>query len=796
MSRVWPLMILIVVTLASFFAYCASGHQKYRHQLPAQPFFPNYTESWVYDFHSGQAIGETLESDQWTTITLYYAPWDRYSQIMRVPFQKVAKEIRTLHRTVRFVAINCFAAHGKCKQTYRMFAYPFIMAYVGRSSSVYMGEPEADHLYRWVDSLLHPVQLLTTQKDIDKFVQESYYPIIGYFPLIKSPINIRLRRFIAVANSIHTGQPARYDYQFAVISNQNLARVNQLSTGWPLVAQTKFEGPDCYSGNFTRKNIEEWALQLPGRDKTIRRVEFNKLYELSNRDFSTLLRKGPTLILFAENKALGENLLLNLFKQMVHEYHNCAIGQSTNVIMHIKASQGNVTGRCGVMSPNKALACCDFDGQQIDWKKICPVISSCQTDECLQNLLEAAPPLPETCLITHASDYVTIWKACCARATSMELDSKLPDRLYLDRASNLAMIDAQTCTSRRLTKQERYKIRPETPDIGYDLTFLSGRGCRHEEEEKDEPLLQFAILDAKQNVFFAKKWGIKGSPAIVGVDLKAEMFGAEENVNGTSLLKFTQDFIAENVNDYFLGEEKRGSGFSHKIPLPEREEAKQSMPVLLERLTKHTFHIATESNIDSVVYFSGGSWHGPSATQMHLMHSVSRIFLPAAEGMIRFYTIDASRNELPYNYNFEAYPAILIFSPNKTELSWKYPAEAKLDIEDITAFILSYCSDELRVKMAFELLDRTYTPRVLRRLKRHIHWLSSRNRSLREFSLLRTGPQHELFVFHERALIQKNILRLRAARGLLSILRNRVDFSSQNQEMGKIAKLLRELLNS
>ncbi|CAJ0959040.1 unnamed protein product, partial [Mesorhabditis belari] len=765
-EMIWRIFIALIVVYPSIFYVWSGGTTKTRQPYPPRPFFSNFSRQYVADFHSGDATAERLSSHNKITIVMYYAPWDRFSAAMRRPFEFVAREFVN-EPQVRFVAINCFALAGECRRTYRLFSYPIIMAHAGASAiSVYQGEYSADHFYRWVEDLLYPFDFLIDSQDIEQFVEKNLFSIIGYFPQNGKFPTSDLRRYLACAFQSNTGQRNRQDARFGVITNQKLAQSLDLSEGLPIVMKIR-EAAIMFHDEITSERIEEWLRENAKHDSALHWLTINKHNDLSSTYLDNLLTKFPTILLFDQQKPLAENELLKTFSEIAEEYWDCNQNTRVPIVQEIEPidCQHSLTSKL-------TKDCCEMSWNEIQMKALCNGLRTCSStnspEKCSEKLTMWSKPSVETCPIIADVETVEILKICCEERFVKEEDPRLPEALWEERKKRREIASAMVCSRKRTHRKSKYKMKISSSSTD-PLENLSVKSfaCSYKNNT-----LQFGFIDSKHYSFFAQKWGLKTFlPTLMAIDSQQELFAVLEGVNKTNIRRFIIDFHDKVLDDYYLTEERRKSAFSHEAP--KLEETIPGRSVLIERLTELTFRGAVENKtkIDTIVYFSGGSWHGASMVNLHIFHSISRIFLPAAQGLVRFYMIDTSRNELPYNYNFETYPAIVVFNGHSDDLSWKFPEDAPITVPNLFSFILSRCSHQLRLKIAFELLDRVSTPRALRRLNRHIHWLKTRIRSLRESQRQLKQLHHDpLHAHHNEVVLKKHVIQLRAARSMISAI--------------------------
>ncbi|XP_018016273.1 thioredoxin domain-containing protein 11 isoform X2 [Hyalella azteca] len=143
------------------------------HQVVPHPFFPSHT--LVKDFYQGdlQLLAEHLQYSD-LALVMYYAPWDRESQLARTQFAHAA---RILHNQVVFCAINCWQPDSFCRLNHKVTSFPAIVLHVNtgalkgsilRESRAfpYNGPIVSEHLVRFLTAALRPYQHVPDRKHL------------------------------------------------------------------------------------------------------------------------------------------------------------------------------------------------------------------------------------------------------------------------------------------------------------------------------------------------------------------------------------------------------------------------------------------------------------------------------------------------------------------------------------------------------------------------------------------------------------------------------------------------------
>ncbi|KAK6021239.1 hypothetical protein OSTOST_13096, partial [Ostertagia ostertagi] len=152
-----------------------------------RPFFSNHTSNYLTDFYTGKFHPDRVVGHTDLVVAMYYAPWSFHSRQLKHPFEVVALVLRN-HRNIRFVAVNCWATTGECRNMYKIYQFPLIVAYSSTVHTVYQGEHSVDHIYRWIVNVRNPLHVIRSLEQLEEMKREFHTMVVGYFPFKVSSI--------------------------------------------------------------------------------------------------------------------------------------------------------------------------------------------------------------------------------------------------------------------------------------------------------------------------------------------------------------------------------------------------------------------------------------------------------------------------------------------------------------------------------------------------------------------------------------------------------------------------------
>ncbi|VDM41124.1 unnamed protein product [Toxocara canis] len=281
-------------------------------------------------------------------------------------------------------------------------------------------------------------------------------------------------------------------------------------------------------------------------------------------------------------------------------------------------------------------------------------------------------------------------------------------------------------------------------------------------------------------------------PSFVGLSC------AYNNSLRESLRRFIESFHNGSLSRHRLSEERlppqlTASGQAHYDGL--RTENR------IDATTAQRFStdlLNASSSQDIVLLLSGGAWHGPSAAVFYVYHTVAYYFRPF-EAMIKFFLVDISKNELPWQFKVDRLPALLFFPAKRRSASSVLPRSWPLTVPSVVAFVLARCQPELRWHIALSSCSGRCVRRNVLMLRQHAHQLSNEIAALRHLTtVLQLRATHARLV---GTLILRRAAQLRVCRKALRVVQSlwlpsSVRLSERVAELSRESQIIRALFES
>uniref|UniRef100_A0A1I7YRB4 Thioredoxin domain-containing protein n=1 Tax=Steinernema glaseri TaxID=37863 RepID=A0A1I7YRB4_9BILA len=755
------LLILVVTILQTIVRHALFGQGRLATLQPEDPV-PFFSDLSTFDHFTGNgANSENLLRNAEVSILMYYAPWSLHSMEMREIYSRVGERFRHF-KGVRFSAVNCAANDGECKKNYKLFSYPIIVANVGRVAILYQDSPTEEHLFRWIYHMLHPATRVQSYDQFERILFEYDRCVVGYFdfqnvkPGALPPGYIA---YIAAAMNLAQNGEQVENIQFAVVTNATLAaklgitrsgaiRVFHIDNGVMF-----HEYPE--KGEQKAQAIASWAITSKFNPSVVKWVSFAelelvgksaKLHDtLNSADTSVVLMTSPRSKLFV-------GAAYTIFKQVAAEARDCS-NDSESLLPDQADFWRNRTRDVQLRVKEIKMMCNRDKVPEEEAMKCCETITSENPNFCKGPCDEEAETCERTesseiaicASISNATDYEGLVRQCCHKGR--------PRRLHQRAAWALSTSEKLLCEWAQITKWPAYQIFEDEDDTAYMDRCSANR------------TLQFVAMD-RSNYLYTKLGLKNGEDAVLIVDSKQEAFYVlRKPLQSAAQLREFISLYDKNLLEPEVLTENR-SVYS----------SRRSDELSSSRIEKLCSAADIEKNVlsrnvtyDSLVFFSGGSWHAPSTAVAHLMHALKHYF-SAFDSLIKIFIIDSSRNTLPYELRFDRLPALVFFPSRRSAQSVKFPSGLPVTLPNLLSFVLSRCQSELRWRIALSACSDKCLLQGPHRLRRQISILKVEISLLRRLAMSPASENPEVLGQLVHQLIKRRTLQIRSARHLERLL--------------------------
>ncbi|CAB3410173.1 unnamed protein product [Caenorhabditis bovis] len=227
--------------------------------------------------------------------------------------------------------------------------------------------------------------------------------------------------------------------------------------------------------------------------------------------------------------------------------------------------------------------------------------------------------------------------------------------------------------------QEIERVEENTDDFGHDCPVsIKSYSCNR------NSTLRFLAIDTLVNPQLATKFGGEKEDVLITINAQNEMTKMIKGKITTEKIRCLIQQHHEAADNEFVVESARI--LPNIAPRSVLDMKKKSIGE--PNLIPFVANVAEllESPKISVALFSAGVSHAPSQVVLAPFHLASRHFATVTD-QIQFVIVDVSLNYVPYNFNFEKLPKILILGDKKTGSSWMYPEGLPITYPNLLRFI-------------------------------------------------------------------------------------------------------------
>ncbi|KAL3981910.1 hypothetical protein ACH3XW_45000 [Acanthocheilonema viteae] len=756
--------LVLSILLLNFDAFCnSSGQLSQRESAPPRPFFPLSSKKYLVDHYTGNdAEPENLLYNSEIVVVMYYAPWSRRCTRTRIIFENVARSL-SASSDISFAAVNCFFPHGECRKSHKTYTYPVIVAYIGKQSLMYTGLLASDYIYRWISRLRNPVHRLITPFALQSFIDEFDDAVIAFFHAeVAFAISYEFQQYIEAALIVFQRQDLLDKVGFAVVTNSSLAMsINSSPKTW-IQLKSWNRTYDYNESNMTAHKIFEWVKNQAFESSGLQWISPEMNGIAKSEELLSILQHGATVVVFLDRQVLYlHSWTVSVVKQTIMEYYSCGADLTNQMKSRSNKLIALVNERSQIitMSSHK---CQKINAHTAEIRKCCMTEKSLMS-RCFQCRSKRAMNFSKSgsCsqfLLFFYNAYSSLFhNVPCLSVLSTLSEEQLMNvccALLISKSQNfdISQNTLEQCAKYRLARNLYRHISGPAPSTYYpfDATSVAGLSC-----DKNNSL-RFIGVDGRYGDYILKRLRrpYNGRTVALIVDPSTER------------TFFMQAEFSRHTFRDFLRAFHNGSLMPHVISQALRKKPENltyNLSVLPSTNAK-SFRTDVNSSEDIVVFFSGGNWHGPSTSVIHVYHSVAHYFYPFHRS-IKFYIIDVSLNDLPWQFQMDTLPTVLFFPAGRKSSSSRFPALVPLTVPNLIAFIVTRCQKELRWQLALSSCSLLCIKRNSLRLQKIAVMVRNDITLLR----LRASSSYEhsqLF----RHLIRRRFEQLHSIRGLLKIV--------------------------
>lgn len=751
------LLTVVVIIQSSSWALSSEGSPLVK---SSTPFFPRH--SLVSDFYSGDvgALTERLLTAD-LSFVVYYAPWDRESQILRWEIEKVA---RYYHEQIYFAAINCWHPRSECKTKYKIRIFPALILHVRSLSGLetkaiaYGGPKDAGHIIRFLSRTLRPLSHVNSNADLARLQMEYSAVVLGYYEFTTPRLLPKGFSSFYLASLRALQFDNTYSVAWGVVTNPRTARALSFNVSQS-VHIVLWNTTLVYTAASTAdsESITNWAFKRLDETATWIEVPGTKSLALNK-----VLQSGPSLIVFTpDNPYYSANDPFSLLREVSLDYYNC---EQSSRVSNLGQYLGSMRSRGRGQLRQAERICKSYLKEQLSVihlsrphfnfqdETCCRTVSPAESrstvdrsdDKVCDVCIHGPPKLDDTSsthcstpssfaeesdLLQHVNNLMTVfsdscrelmlqytpwqhYSVCCQRNNTANdkepiqntsSEEKLTESnpveggLKDDRIEKLVAVSAEDQCKRLF--HGSLLAAPALLKDNQPAPALTGLGCRTNKS------LSFVAIDSLHNKNMALRLGVNmtarepRNTAAVIVDLEKEThFVMDASLSKPTLVNF--------ILNYTNGLLDRKLVSSH-----EENADCEAGQVCIKELTASNYMTITQKPGQMVVVLHYSKTCAACTSVGHVFLSVAN----AAQHLpnVTFARIDTLTNILPWHLYFENLPTIIVHPHFRKSESRIFDSNNALTPANLLSFIVANLDAGHRLMLALSTCQEECKEKVL-----------------------------------------------------------------------------------
>lgn len=647
--------VLLLTVLYSVIGVISNASiSKERASPPPSRFF--HKNSLVEDYWRGNVFRAFQDATQFeNSFIMYYAAWDADSQEARYTMEAVADFFAD--SDILVAAVNCWYPTSQCAKEFgtKTHSHPFpVFIFYPRELKglQYRGPVTPEYVIAFIRNCRYPLKHIRDKDHFNQLQMDHSSVLVGFTPSTShTSSDHNYRELHQVSLSLLEYDPHR-ELAVAAVTSPSLARQLHLHLSQPVRLFT-WNATQVYPNKTIDKDkLLHWAVKADSRPITWLNLPGKKSLVLQH---SLSSGSGSSLLVFTPRNPVLPNAIFNSMRSIAASYNNC---NDSDIV-------------------NDSIARMDDHDKHLD----CDMVSSCQVSSWSYD------SIPEASAACHL---VKRHNASCDSKTAPDINT-----VSYDENVNI-LADEQV----RESFHVRVMKRAERTFSEHSVSPISvrGHGC-----ESNRSLSMFA-LDASRYGSLLNSLGLASLPLPVSVivNVKDESLYLPTTEQSLSFKDGLSEFIASWHEQSVSATPGRRSSDVSATPsdvsaTPSDMSAKQgttdSSRSLITEVNAEMFLAAvTEKNKDVVLFYTS-SYCSACTTVSYVLHAVATYFSDLQT--VKFLMIDASKNDLPWQYTTLSFPTVIVFPKNRAASSRVFPSHKSLSITNLLSFVVSNVAQEM-----------------------------------------------------------------------------------------------------
>jgi len=623
-------MMLLCVILSTVLGVVHNNNQQIVRGSPKpRPFLPG---TRVRDYYQGnvfQAFRDAGEAEN--SLLMFYAPWDRESMQARTVLVDLATFFS--QTDIMVAAVNCWYPTSDCAKEFGSKTtntqFPVFIFYPAHLKGVqYRGLLRSDHLISWVQHCRYPLTPLHHMDHFYSLLTTHQSLLVGYTPLTTStsldPNHLPL---LTAANHLLESYPDS-SVTVAVTCDPSMARTLHLHPTHPVRLFT-WNSTHLYPN----KTLDSSKLQI----WTIRHHTASTSWlKLPGRKSLVLQRMlgSHSLLVFTNNNMLYTNPVAGVVREVSARYRDCnKTVQAQDLVTRLRKMQFKE---------------CEVEREPFEMQG--PVHCQLKSFSIESN----DGPACRQATWHNVTDTCSLGDGGGGEVMDEEIELLLEEvRAERRNINKFINLNSWVGGDSVHVKDDSDNHDSESEDI------LSGLSCR------DNRTLSIYLVDPGQGGFqgLADALGVQQSdhPTLVIVSPQEETV-VEVRAEGNSFRRTLEELIVawhdgEVVGQPGLRSSDRG-GNLHLGADSSCDSYGDDVSCVRE-ITRDSFQADVLNSSSSTVLFYTSSFCSHCTAVSHIFHAVSRLL--GGVGGVQFRMVDATRNDLPWQFTALAYPTVIFF---------------------------------------------------------------------------------------------------------------------------------------